>query len=88
MISGAFSMGAPQFCRGRRGGVSGWSKYVGRVSERPLLVISVVFGVGGLKRRYFADFGRVFDGSAAILSGAPRRSVGGGHVMRAWLNRA
>jgi hypothetical protein len=61
---------------------------VGLVSERPLLVISVVFGVGGLKRRYFDDFGRIFDGSAAILSGAPRRSVGGGHVMRAWLNRA
>jgi len=47
------------------------SKCVGRVSESPLLVISVVFGVADcwvLNRSYFADFGRVFDGSAAVLS--------------------
>jgi len=38
------------------------------MSERPLLVNFGRFRVGGLKRRYFDDFGRVFDGSAAILS--------------------
>ena len=63
---------------------------VGLVSARPFLVISVVFGVGGLKRRYFADFGAIFDGSAAILSGAPRRSVGAVEICRAvsgWCRR-
>jgi len=47
-----------------------WSKCVGRVSESPLLVISVVFGVADcrvLKRSYFADFGRIFDGSTVVL---------------------
>ena len=42
------------------------------MSERPLLVIPVVFDVVDcrvLKRSYFDDFGRVFDESAAVLSG-------------------
>jgi hypothetical protein len=41
------------------------------VSERPLLVISVVFGVVDcrvLKHSYFDDFGRILDESAAVLS--------------------
>jgi len=51
--------------------------------NRPQIVGSCRKAVRDIKHRYFDDFGRVFDGSAAILSGMSWRSVGVVEICRA-----